>query len=121
MSWIEENILSKTGFFGRISLRMTLEELPLHHCNEFWGELKDKISAYEKLKVLAVTDGVPRYLEEIHPELTAEENIYRLCYQRECVLFNEFDDIFADLFQKRSQRYKDIVRCLPCLLAGKLF
>jgi len=111
-AWIEENILSKTGFFGRISLRVTLEELSLYHCNEFWGALKDKISSYEKLKVLAVTGGIPRYLEEIHPELTAEQNIYQLCYQREGVLFNEFDEIFADLFQKRSQKYKDIVSCL---------
>jgi uncharacterized protein len=111
-AWIEKNILSKTGFFGRISLRLTLEELPLSYCNEFWGELKNKISAYEKLKILAVTGGVPRYLEEIHPELTAEENIYRLCYRREGVLFNEFNDIFADLFQKRSQKYQDIVHCL---------
>jgi AAA+ ATPase superfamily predicted ATPase len=111
-AWIEENILSKTGFFGRISLRVTLEELSMCHGNEFWGTLKDKISAYEKLKVLGVTGGVPRYLEEIQPELTAEENIYRLCYQREGVLFNEFDDIFSDLFQKRSQKYKEIVNCL---------
>lgn len=111
-AWIEENILSKTGFFGRISLRITLQELPLYYCNEFWYEFKDKVSAYEKLKVLAVTGGVPRYLEEIHPELTAEENIYQLCYQREGVLFNEFEDIFVDLFQKRSQRYKEIIHCL---------
>jgi uncharacterized protein len=111
-AWIESNILSKTGFFGRISLRITLEELPLQHCNEFWGKFKNKISAYEKLKVLAVTGGIPRYLEEIHPELTAENNIYQLCYQREGVLFNEFDDIFADLFQKRSPTYKAVVNCL---------
>ncbi len=111
-AWIEDNILSKTGFFGRISLRITLEELPLYHCNEFWGAFKDKISAYEKFKILAVTGGIPRYLEEMHPEETAEKNIYRLCYQREGVLFNEFDDIFADLFQKRSQRYKDIIHCI---------
>lgn len=111
-AWIEENILSKTGFFGRISLRISLDELPLYQCDEFWGALKDKISAFEKLKILAVTGGIPRYLEEIHPELTAEENIFRLCYQREGILFNEFDDLFADLFQKRSEQYKNLVHCL---------
>lgn len=93
-------------------MRITLDELPLYHCNEFWGSFKDKISAYEKFKILAVTGGIPRYLEEIHPGETAEQNIYRLCYQREGVLFNEFDDIFADLFKKRSSRYKAIVQCI---------
>jgi uncharacterized protein len=111
-SWIESNILSKTGFFGRVSYRLTLDELSLAHCAAFWGKLRKKISAYEILKVLSVTGGVPRYLEEIHPELSAEQNIYRLCYKQEGILFNEFDDIFADLFQKRGERYKSIIHTI---------
>ncbi len=46
-AWIKENILSSTGFYGRISYRTKLEELPLYQCKEFWGNLQDKISAYE--------------------------------------------------------------------------
>ncbi len=34
-SWIEKNILSSTGFLGRISLDLVLEELPLKVCNGF--------------------------------------------------------------------------------------
>lgn len=109
-AWITKNILSKTGFFGRVSLRMHLEELSLIHCSEFWGAQKNAVSAYEKLKLIAVTGGVPRYLEEINPKLTAEENIYRLCYRKEGILFNEFDDIFHDLFQSRANYYKDIIQ-----------
>ena len=36
------------------------------------------ISAMEKLKILSVTGGIPRYLEEIDPSLSAEENIKKL-------------------------------------------
>ncbi len=111
-AWIEKNILSKTGFFGRVSYRLTLGELSLAHCAEFWGKLRKTISSYEILKVLAVTGGIPRYLEEIYPELTAEENIYKLCYKQEGILFNEFDDIFSDLFQKRGERYKSIIHAI---------
>src|SRR5438132_10542184 len=32
--WIEENILSSTGYFGRIPLTITLDELSLHDCNQ---------------------------------------------------------------------------------------
>src|SRR3989344_7650951 len=32
-SWIEENILSSTGFVGRITIDLVLEELPLNVCN----------------------------------------------------------------------------------------
>jgi hypothetical protein len=72
-SWIDKNILSHTGFLGRISYRLTLEELPLKDCNQFWSSAGGQISAYEKLKVLSITGGVPRYLEEIKPRMSAEK------------------------------------------------
>lgn len=118
-SWIERNILSSTGFMGRISLDMTLEELPLYECNEFWNAEQGRVSAFDKLKVLAVTGGVPRYLEEIFPHQSAEANIQRLCFQKEGLLFSEFDRIFSDLFSTRSIVYKKIVKRLadgPCEL-----
>ena len=39
-SWIDENILKSTGFFGRIDVTMTLEELSLSDCCQFWGQAK---------------------------------------------------------------------------------
>lgn len=108
-AWINNNILSSTGFFGRVSLRLLLEELTLPECNEFWRDQPGIISAYEKFKILSVTGGVPRYLEEIRPDLSAESNIQRLCFDSEGLLFREFDQIFHDLFQKQGAFYKEIV------------
>ena len=108
-AWIDRNILESTGFLGRISLDLTLEELPLPVCNQFWDSPKRKISAYEKFKILAITGGVPRYLEEIHPEWLAEKNIKALCFRKEGILFKEFKYIFSDLFSKRSDSYRKIV------------
>jgi len=110
-TWIEDNILSSTGFVGRISHRLTLRELPLDVCNLFWRH-QEHISPYEKFKVLAVTGGVPRYLEEIQPHKSAEENIKQLCFETSGLLFNEFDQIFSDLFARKSATYKKIVRLL---------
>lgn len=110
-TWIEENILNSTGFVGRISYRLTLRELPLSVCNLFWQQ-KENISPYEKFKILAVTGGIPRYLEEIQPHKSAEENIKRLCFESGGLLFNEFEQIFSDLFARRSSTYKKIVRLL---------
>lgn len=107
--WIERNILSSTGFLGRVSIDMTLEELPLHQCDQFWGKARETTSAMEKFKVLSVTGGVPRYLEEIDPKRTAEENIFRLCFRKEALLFNEFARIFSDLFSQRAETYQKIV------------
>lgn len=118
-SWIEENILSSTGFMGRISLDIVLEELPLYECNEFWNKEGPRVSAFDKLKVLSVMGGVPRYLEEIIPSQSAETNIQRLCFQKEGFLFSEFERIFSDLFSSRGSIYKTIVERLaegPCEL-----
>jgi AAA+ ATPase superfamily predicted ATPase len=111
-SWIEENILKSTGFVGRISLDMVLEELSLAESGEFFGSKRNKISAYEKFKMLSVTGGIPKYLEEIIPSQSAEENIHRLCFQSNGPLFREFDQIFSALFFRRAQTYGNIVKTL---------
>jgi len=108
-SWIEKNILNSTGFVGRISMELALEELPLHYSNEFFGKNHRKISPYEKFKMLSVTGGVPRYLEEIIPSRSSKENIERLCFEKGGLLVKEFERIFSDLFYKKSTTYKKIV------------
>lgn len=111
-AWIEKNILASTGFVGRISFRLTLNELTLPECAKFWPQIPGQISAYEKLKILSVTGGIPRYLEEVNPWMSAEENIRDLCFVNGGPLVNEFNDIFSDLFHKRSPTYKKIVLTL---------
>jgi hypothetical protein len=111
-AWIERNILRSTGFVGRISSTITLEELTLSECNEFWGSQGNQVSSYEKFKILAVTGGIPKYLEEIRPELTAEQNIKNLCFIKEGYLFNEFDQIFSDIFLTRSDFYQKALETL---------
>jgi uncharacterized protein len=111
-AWIEKNLLSSTGFMGRSSLRILLDELPLPICNQFWGKNTNVISAYEKFKILSITGGIPRYLEEVIPTRTAEENIYRLCFTDSGVLYSEFENIFTDLFNGRGKKYQDILMCL---------
>ncbi|MEM7175955.1 MAG: ATP-binding protein [Chlamydiota bacterium] len=110
--WIEKNILTNTGFVGRISKTFTLRELPLHICNLFWKENRDHVSSYEKFKFLSISGGIPKYLEEMLPQKTAEENIFNLAFQSDGFLFREFDQLFHDLFSKKSARYKNILKAL---------
>lgn len=108
-SWIEQNILNSTGFVGRITINMRLKELPLGDSCQFWSSQSAHTSPYEIFKVLSVTGGVPRYLEEVLPSESAEQNINRLCFKETGLLFNEFEMIFHDLFSSRSSAYKDLL------------
>ncbi len=111
-SWIEENILSSTGFVGRITIDMVLKELPLSVCNAFWHPKEKMISSYEKFKLLSITGGVPLYLEQIRPDLSAEKNIQELCFTQGGLLEREFEEIFSDLFSRSAASHKAIVNCL---------
>lgn len=111
-SWIEENILKSTGFVGRVSVDMVLDELSIAESGAFWGTQQDTVSAYEKFKILSVTGGIPKYLEEIIPSQSAADNIHRVCFQSQGLLFREFDQIFSDLFSKKAQAYSNIVKTL---------
>ncbi len=111
-TWIEQNILSSSGFLGRISIDLVLQELSLSECQKYWEEYEDRISAFEKFKVLSVTGGVPKYLEEIIPEDSAETNIQKLCFQSQGLLYREYDQIFSDLFSNKAKTYSAIVDLL---------
>lgn len=111
-TWIEQNIISSTGFFGRISLSMKLDELSLQECHDLLLALGFRGSIYEQFKILGVTGGIPWYLEQIQSGLKSDDNIKNLCFRKEGVLFNEFDLIFHDLFDKRGSAYKAIIAVL---------
>jgi uncharacterized protein len=115
-SWIYDNILNKTDFFGRISLSLNIQPLPLNLLSEFWGGFQSKVSNYEKLRLLCITGGVPRYLEEIDPKMSTDQDIQRLCFDKDGYLFQDFEKIFNDIFNRRAKVYKSI---LVSLIDGK--
>lgn len=109
---INNDILSNTGFYGRISLKLQLGELSLSDCDAFFNSEGITISAYEKLKLLSVTGGIPKYLEEIKLNLSADENIKQLCFIPSGLLFSDYDYIFSALLQKESKYYQEIILLL---------
>lgn len=111
-TWIEHNILNSTAFLERISWTLNLEPLPLKDCNKMLESHGFKSSIYEKFKILCVTGGVPWYLEQMQGQFTAEENINRQCFTQGGIMVNNFDRIFNDLFDKRSEIYKKIITLL---------
>ncbi len=111
-SWIETNLLNNAGFVGRCSWVFTMPPLPLPECIPFWRGKAARTSTLEKIKLLAVTGGVPRYLEELNPAQTAEENMQRLCFDSGGLLFREFDDLFNSVFNRRAERYRQICKAL---------
>ncbi len=111
-TWIDKNIINSTAFFGRVSLYLELTELSIPQCRELLNLQGFKGSDLDFFKILSVVGGVPWYLEQIQTHHSADENIKRLCFERNGLLVHEFDRIFNDLFSSRGAVYKQIIKLL---------
>lgn len=116
-AWIEKNILSSTGYFGRISKKITLRELSITHCNQLLKVVGFDRSPQEKFLYLSLTGGIPWYIELINPAYTAAANIKALCFDSDGILVDEYKYIFHDLFGNRSEIYEKITRFLSGQIA----
>lgn len=111
-SWIKENIVDNGEFVGRRSLDLVVGELSLDECVRFWGKSARRIDVREVLDVLSVTGGVPKYLEEVRPGLTAAENIREMCFRPKSVLREDFDDMFNDVITQQPRFSAEVLRTL---------
>jgi len=110
--WIEENILKSTAFFGRVNLTISLEPLSIRESAEFLRVIGLQLSHYDNYKLLSIVGGVPWYLEQFNPSITADENIKQLAFEKNGLLVTEFDRIFHDLFHSKGTTYKKILESL---------
>ncbi len=111
-AWIEDNILNKTDFVGRVSLTLRLKELPLQVALNFWDIDKERSSILERLDYLCIVGGVPKYLEEFNPHESCLANIQRLCFTAGGYLFEDFERVFSDIFGRKTDTYRKIVRAI---------
>ena len=113
--WIKENIIESKAFLGRRSLDLVVPELPLRECVRFWGERLDRTPSGDIVDFISVTGGVPKYLEELNPSLSANENIRRLAFEPNAVLRMDFDEMFTDVIRRQP---KFAGRALRALMDG---
>lgn len=111
-AWIDKYILKSKGFVGRPSLNLVVPELPLDECAKFWGRRIGQILPSEIADVLAITGGVPKYLENIDPARTADENIRSLCYRPGGLLVDEFNELFNDALDENLATKRKMIMSL---------
>ena len=107
-----QTVLDGATFVGRFSRHIVLKELPLNLGARFWGERRHDLQTRDLLDVLSVTGGVPRYLEEINPALSASENVRRMCFTPDGPLFKDFSALFSEVFGDNARVKGDILRTL---------
>lgn len=108
---VNKLIRGKGGFFKRDTTKMNIRPFNLAETREFlrtsgieWNE-KDILDCY------MVLGGLPYYLQFLRPSLTPSENIDQLLFSRGGALYDEFGELFANLFRK-SGTYIALMECV---------
>jgi AAA+ ATPase superfamily predicted ATPase len=124
--WIENNILKNSNFLGRVSLSLNLKELNIKEISQYFDKNNFHAGSLEKMILLSIAGGVPKYLEEIVSSSPSIQQITKMCFNPSGILYNDFKKIFSEIFNRRSKTLEKIIRlCMvekltPQKLANKL-
>jgi len=103
-----KHLVHSEALHNRKTLEMKIDPLLAKDAKLFF---KEKRSQYEICKFLITFGGIPKYLEQINPNLSYEQNLDKLCFNKNAFFLNEFETIFKEQF-KVIKRYEAIVEAL---------
>lgn len=111
-SWMVNNLINNHGgLHNRVTHRLRLQPFTLGECEAFFQQKAMPIDRYQLLQLYMVMGGIPFYLEQVRPGLSAAQNIDRLCFGEDGPLRKEFDNLYPSLF-KKSEKHLALVEAL---------
>ena len=117
-SYMVKNIIkSKGGLHNRITNKIQLLPFNLFETELLLKKNKVKLTRYDILQIYMAMGGVPYYLEKILPGESVVQAIDRLCFTKDGVLRNEFNNVFASLFDQHDN-HEAIIRALASVRKG---
>jgi AAA+ ATPase superfamily predicted ATPase len=117
-SWMINKIVNnKGGLHNRLTQRIHLLPFTLKESKDFLQFKKIKLSSYQIAQLYMVMGGIPHYLNEVKQGESSMQNIERICFQRDGLLVNEFENLYRALF-KNSDNHLKIVFALAKKLKG---
>jgi hypothetical protein len=117
-SWMIKKVVNdRGGLHNRITKLLMLYPFTLAETEEYCRLRQIKLNQYQILQIYMVMGGVPMYLEQLKPGLSAMQNIQAVCFSPTGYLRNEFERLFASLF-KNYQQHITIIRALATKRSG---
>ena len=108
-SWIIHNIVrNKAGLHNRLTEKICLKPFKLPDTKKFLEHLGIKLKNAQILFIYMVTGGIPYYLSKIKKGLSAAQNIEKLAFSSNAFFLEEFDNLFAALFDNHEAYIKII-------------
>lgn len=111
-SWMLKKIVNaRGGLHGRLTQTIRLLPFTLQETEEYFADRKIPLTARDVIELYMCLGGVPHYLDHIDRGRSVAQHIDRICLDRNGALVNEFDHLFASLFDA-DEKYTGVVRAL---------
>jgi len=103
-SWMTGKIINnRGGLHNRVTKRIHLQPFNLTETEAYLKYNGITLSRYQVLHLYMALGGIPHYLKEIKKGQSATQNINRICFQKNGLLVNEFDNLYNALFVNARQ------------------
>lgn len=108
---VKKIIKNKKGLHNRISQKIRLLPFNLKETHLFLKKKGIQYTQYDVLQLYMTIGGVPHYLDKLQRGYSVAQNIDYLCFEKDGVLQDEFDILYASLFN-HSEKHTTIVKTL---------
>lgn len=117
-SWMIQNIVqNKGGLHNRVSEKIRLQAFTLYETEQYLKHKGIRWSQYDIVQLYMTTGGVPYYLDAIRKGESVVQFINRACFTKQGVLSEEFNELYASLFQN-SEHHRLIIKILGKVKQG---
>jgi hypothetical protein len=117
-SWMISQVVHHKGsLHNRITSLIHLQPFTLGETEQFLQKNNIELTRYQIVQLYMITGGVPHYLNGIKKGESMTQNIDRLCFAPDGFLKDEFDKLYASLFDKPAH-YIMLVRTLASKWMG---
>jgi uncharacterized protein len=117
-SWIVSKIINaKGGLHNRVTLKIPLLPFTLFETKDFLQYIGTKYTDKQILDLYMVFGGIPFYLKTINKNLSVQQNINSICFNSKGLLFAEFKNLYASLFEE-YEIYEEIIRTVASKRCG---
>lgn len=111
-SWMLNQLIhAKGGLHNRLTNVIALRPFSLGETAEYLKSKNINLNQKQILELYMIIGGVPHYLNSVTRGLSAAQNINKLCFQKDGLLFNEFSKLFSSLFNDSEAHY-EIIRII---------
>jgi uncharacterized protein len=111
-SWMIKKVINdKGGLHNRVTKLIYLYPFTLNETEEFLKNKQVKLNRYQITQIYMTMGGVPMYLDQLKPGLSAIQNIQKVCFEQEGYLRNEFYRLYSSLFNN-FENHVEIIKAL---------